>query len=114
MSKTKKIAEESKDRTNQDILDFMHTKAELDKESFDMESESLSLSWKDEMIVMVLLFPIPVTFLSTFFTDETIKDAWNSLGLMPEWYQTLLMIVTLVVFGLKALVFRIAEKLFKV
>jgi len=84
------------------------------KEQFDMDSEALSLSWKDELIVVVLLFPIPVTFLSTFFTDETITDAWNSLGLMPDWYQNVLMIVTLVVFGLKALVFRIAEKLFKV
>ena len=84
------------------------------KEQFDMESEALSLSWKDELIVVVLLFPIPVTFLSTFFTDETIHDAWSSLALMPDWYQNILMIVTLVVFGLKALVFRIAEKLFKV
>ena len=84
------------------------------KEQFDMDSESLSLSWKDELIVVVLLFPIPITFLSTFFTDETITDAWTSLGLMPDWYQSILMIVTLVVFGLKALVFRIAEKLFKV
>jgi hypothetical protein len=84
------------------------------KEQFDMDSEALSLSWKDELIVVVLLFPIPVTFLSTFFTDETIQDAWNSLALMPDWYQNILMIVTLVVFGLKALVFRIAEKLFKV
>ena len=84
------------------------------KEQFDMESEALSLSWKDELIVVVLLFPIPITFLSTFFTDETIHDAWNSLALMPDWYQNILMIVTLVVFGLKALVFRIAEKLFKV
>ncbi len=84
------------------------------KEQFDMDSEALSLSWKDELIVVVLLFPIPVTFLSTFFTDETITDAWKSLALMPDWYQNVLMIVTLVVFGLKALVFRIAEKLFKV
>jgi len=89
-------------------------KLEKEKEQFDMDSESLSLSWKDELIVIVLLFPIPITFLSTFFTDETINDAWVSLGLMPDWYQTLLMVVTLVVFGLKALVFRIAEKLFKV
>ena len=70
------------------------------KEQFDMESEALSLSWKDELIVVVLLFPIPVTFLSTFFTDETIHDAWNSLALMPDWYQNILMIVTLVVFCL--------------
>ena len=88
--------------------------AEEKKEQFDMDSEALSLSWKDEMIVLTLLLPIPLTFISTFFTNETITDAWNNLGLMPDWYQTLLMIVTLVVFGLKALVFRIAEKLFKV
>ena len=75
-------------------------KLEQEKEQFDMDSESLSLSWKDELIVIVLLFPIPITFLSTFFTDETINDAWASLGLMPDWYQTLLMVVTLVVFGL--------------
>ena len=83
------------------------------KEKFDADSESLSLSWKDELIVIVLLLPIPINFLSTFFTDETMRDAWANLELMPEWYQHLLYIVTLVVFGLKALVFRIAEKLFK-
>lgn len=83
------------------------------KERFDADTESLSLSWKDELIVITLLLPIPISFLSTLFTDETMKDAWINLGLMPEWYQHLLYIVTLVVFGLKALVFRIAEKLFK-
>ena len=73
------------------------------KEKFDADTEALSLSWKDELIVI----------LSTCFTDETMRDAWANLELMPEWYQHLLYIVTLVVFGLKALVFRIAEKLFK-
>ena len=83
------------------------------KEKFDADTEALSLSWKDELIVIVLLLPLPINFLSTFFTDETMRDAWANLELMPEWYQHLLYIVTLVVFGLKALVFRIAEKLFK-
>jgi|TARA_B110000438_G_scaffold302355_1_gene359790 hypothetical protein len=87
-------------------------RAENFKQQFEAESEALSLSWKDELIVVTLLFPIPITFISTFFTDETMKDAWINLGLMPDWYQTILLIVTLVVFGLKALVFRIAEKLF--
>ena len=83
------------------------------KEKFNADTEALSLSWKDELIVIVLLLPIPINFLSTFFTDETMRDAWANLELMPEWYQHLLYILTLVVFGLKALVFRIAEKLFK-
>jgi|TARA_B110000196_G_C20803046_1_gene501119 hypothetical protein len=108
----------SEDNTNKDIIELIHeiqaNKASEVKEQFDMESESLSLSWKDEIIVIVLLFPIPITFISTFFTTETMSDAWKNLGLMPDWYQTLLLVVTLVVFGLKALVFRIAEKLFKV
>ena len=83
------------------------------KEKFDADTEALSLSWKDELIVIVLLLPIPINFLSVFFTDQTMTDAWSNLALMPEWYQHLLYIVTLVVFGLKALVFRIAENLFK-
>ena len=102
------------DKTIELIHEIQATKASEVKEQFDMESEALSLSWKDEIIVIVLLFPIPITFISTFFTNETMKDAWKNLGLMPDWYQTLLLVVTLVVFGLKALVFRIAEKLFKV
>ena len=57
------------------------------KEKFNADTEALSLSWKDELIVIVLLLPIPINFLSTFFTDETMRDAWANLELMPEWYQ---------------------------
>ena len=49
------------------------------KEQFDADTESLSLSWKDELIVITLLLPIPISFLSTLFTDETMKDAWINL-----------------------------------
>ena len=65
------------------------------KEKFDADTEALSLSWKDELIVIVLLLPIPINFLSTFFTDETMRDAWANLELMPEWYQHLLYICLL-------------------
>ena len=60
------------------------------KEKFNADTEALSLSWKDELIVIVLLLPIPVTFLGTFFTDETMRDAWANLALMPEWYQIII------------------------
>ena len=36
------------------------------KEKFDADTEALSLSWKDELIVIVLLLPIPINFLSVF------------------------------------------------
>lgn len=74
--------------------------------------EDLSKSWKDEFIVIILLSPIPLTFISTFVSGETMSDAWNNMSLMPEWYQNLLTVILLVVFGLKALLFKIADKLF--
>ena len=78
----------------------------------DIQEESLSRSWKDEFIVVMLMLPIPLTMLYPYVTDDTMTTAWNNLALMPEWYQQLLMVVLLVVFGLKALLFRIADKLF--
>ena len=90
----------------------MKNKIEEKKLQHDIQEESLSRSWKDEFIVVMLMIPIPITMIYPFFTDDSMTTAWTNLALMPEWYQQLLMIVLLVVFGLKALLFRIADKLF--
>jgi ABC-type spermidine/putrescine transport system permease subunit II len=90
----------------------MKNKIEEKKLQHDIQEESLSRSWKDEFIVVMLMLPIPLTMLYAFTSEENMTTAWNNLALMPEWYQQLLMIVLLVVFGLKALLFRIADKLF--
>ena len=88
------------------------TKMEEKKLVHDIQEESLSRSWKDEFIVVMLMSPITFTILYPFFTEGNMTTAWNNLALMTECYQQLLMIVILVVFGLKALLFRIADKLF--
>lgn len=88
------------------------TKIEEKKLQHDIQEESLSRSWKDEFIVVMLMSPIPFTILYPFFSEDNMTTAWENLALMPEWYSQLLMIVILVVFGLKALLFRIADKLF--
>jgi len=90
----------------------MKNKIEEKKLAHEIQEESLSRSWKDEFIVVMLMIPIPMTLLYPFFSEENMTTAWTNLGLMPEWYQQLLLIVLLVVFGLKALLFRIADKLF--
>lgn len=82
------------------------------KLAHDIQEESLSRSWKDEFIVVMLMLPILLTMLYPYVTEDSMTNAWNNLALMPEWYQQLLMIVLLVVFGLKALLFRISDKLF--
>jgi len=90
----------------------MKNKIEEKKLAHEIQEESLSRSWKDEFIVVMLMIPIPMTLLYPFFSEENMTTAWTNLGLMPEWYSQLLLIVLLVVFGLKALLFRIADKLF--
>jgi hypothetical protein len=90
----------------------MKNKIEEKKLQHEIQEESLSRSWKDEFIVVMLMLPIPLTMLYPYVTDDTMTTAWSNLALMPEWYQQLLMVVLLVVFGLKALLFRIADKLF--
>ena len=90
----------------------MKNKIEEKKLAHEIQEESLSRSWKDEFIVVMLMIPIPMTLLYPFFSEENMTTAWTNLGLMPEWYSQLLLIVLLVVFGLKALLFRIADILF--
>jgi protein-S-isoprenylcysteine O-methyltransferase Ste14 len=69
-------------------------------------------SWKDEFIVLVFSFPVLVTFIMPLFSESTMEQAWASLAAAPEWYTTIISILVLVIFGLKAIVYKAADKLF--
>ena len=78
-----------------------------------ISEESMDNSWKDEFIVLVFSLPIIVTFLYPLFTGATMEQAWVNLGNAPEWYTTIIGILVLVIFGLKAIVYKAADKLFE-
>lgn len=75
--------------------------------------ESMDNSWKDEFIVLVFSFPIVINFLMPLFTETTMTEAWANLALAPEWYTTVISILVLVIFGLKNVVYKVADKLFE-
>lgn len=77
-----------------------------------MSEESMDNSWKDEFIVLVFSLPIVITFLTPLFTEMTVAEAWENLAKAPEWYQTVISILVLVIFGLKSVVYKVADKLF--
>ena len=78
-----------------------------------MSEESMDKSWKDEFIVAVFMLPIIINFLVPLWDPTyTITLAWESLAKAPEWYQTVVSILVLVIFGLKAIVYKVADKLF--
>jgi len=85
---------------------------EIKKAEHEMSEESMDNSWKDEFIVLVFSLPIIITFIMPIFNDTTLADAWNNLAMAPEWYQTIISILVLVIFGLKGVVYKVADKLF--
>lgn len=75
--------------------------------------ESMDNSWKDEALVIVFSLPIIINFLTPMFSETTMSQAWENLGKAPEWYTTILGVLVLVIFGLKAIVYKAADKLFE-
>ena len=75
--------------------------------------ESMDNSWKDEAIVIVFSLPIVLNFLTPLFSETTMAQAWENLAKAPEWYTTVVAVLVLVIFGLKAIVYKAADKLFE-
>ena len=78
----------------------------------EIAEESMDNSWKDEFIVLVFSLPVIVNFILPIFTEMTMKEAWENLNSAAEWYTQILFILVLVIFGMRKLVYKLADKLF--
>ena len=90
----------------------MSKEIEEKKAEHEIAEESLSNSWKDEYIVVIVFMFIPINFLAPFVSDMSMTQAFENLSKIPEWMQQILFVLVLVVFGMKKLVYKIADKLF--
>lgn len=68
-------------------------------------AESMSSSWKDEYLIIVLTTPVWAIVYAVAFDDpytlERVEHGMHALGLLPEWFQYLLYAGVLSSFGLK-------------
>ena len=79
----------------------------------EIAEESMDNSWKDEFIVLVFSLPVVVNFIMPIFSEKmTMKEAWENLNSAAEWYTQILFILVLVIFGMRKLVYKLADKLF--
>lgn len=78
----------------------------------EIAEESMENSIKDEVIVFVFSLPVVINFVMPMFTEMTMKEAWTNLAEAPEWYTTILTVLVLVIFGMRNLVYKLADKLF--
>ena len=84
----------------------------LKRAEHEIQEDAMSNSWKDEFLVIVFTLPIWVVFIEAFINpDVSMKGAMKALQAMPEWYQNVLFILVLVVFGLKTIVVKFADKM---
>jgi len=90
----------------------MDKKLEQKVVEHEIAEESMDNSWKDEFIVVVFSFPLMMNFVMPFISEMTMKEAWTNLVEAPEWYTQILFVLVLVIFGMRKLVYKLADKLF--
>tara|TARA_R110000824_G_C14939255_1_gene649600 strand:- start:73 stop:489 length:417 start_codon:yes stop_codon:yes gene_type:complete len=73
--------------------------SKLDAQWENKAVESLSGSWKDEFITLVILLPAILVFIP--FTQPFVRLGFDILGTLPEWYINLIYITVCAGLGLK-------------
>ncbi|MDD9304372.1 MAG: hypothetical protein HUK40_19320 [Desulfobacter sp.] len=76
--------------------------------------EQAKFSWKDEVLMLLLFFPVGVLFASAFlpakFQDQII-EAVTALEKFPTWYVVMLLGIVASVFGLRWLIGPLVQKM---
>lgn len=63
-------------------------------------TENMRYTWKDEILMLIIMAPIILTFLGY---EERVKAGFDALGNMPDWYTWLVIGIFIVTFGMRGL-----------
>jgi hypothetical protein len=81
--------------------EVMKTAAQHDSKWELIMAESTKSSWKDEIITIVVLAPCVLTFVPGM--EDVVKQGFERLNELPDWYQNILYVTILAGLGLKGL-----------
>lgn len=79
--------------------EIMRTAATHDSKWELIMAESTKSSLRDEFVTLVVLIPVIMVFIPGM--EEVVKNGFDRLNELPEWYQYLVYIVCLSALGLK-------------
>lgn len=79
--------------------EIMKTAAQHDSKWELIMAESTKGSWKDEIITIVVLAPCVLTFIPGM--EDVVRQGFNRLNELPDWYQNILYVTILAGLGLK-------------
>jgi hypothetical protein len=81
--------------------EIMKTAAQHDSKWELIMAESTKSSWKDEIITIAVLAPCVLTFIPGM--EDVVKQGFDRLNELPDWYQNILYVTILAGLGLKGL-----------
>lgn len=70
--------------------------------------ENMSKSWKDELILIIFLAPVIMSFIPGF--EQHALAGFAVISQMPEWYRYIIIGMVVVIYGLRGLLEKILER----
>ena len=81
--------------------EIMKTAATHDSKWEIIMAKGTQNSWKDELVTIVVLIPCVLTFIPGL--EEVVKNGFQRLNELPDWYQYLLFLVCSAALGIRGL-----------
>ena len=78
---------------------IMQTAVDNDSKWEMIMAESTRSSWKDEIITIIVLIPVVLVFIPSM--EDVVKQGFDRLNELPQWYQNILYVTILAGLGLK-------------
>ena len=79
--------------------EILKTAAQHDSKWELIMAESTKSSWKDEIITIIVLIPVVLVFIPSM--EDVVKQGFERLNELPQWYQNILYVTILAGLGLK-------------
>ena len=79
----------------------------LDRESeqdYDLDKiamQNMEKTWKDELILVIFMIPLVMSFIPTY--QEYVTAGFASLALVPDWYMYILVGMITVIYGMRGM-----------
>ena len=79
----------------------------LDRESeqdYDLDKiamQNMEKTWKDELILVIFMIPLIMSFIPTY--QEYVTAGFASLALVPDWYMYILVGMITVIYGMRGM-----------
>ena len=93
----------------------LEREAEMDYDLDRIAMQNMDRSWKDELILLIWLTPVVMSFIPVL--QPYVVEGFASLALVPDWYMYILVGLVTVIYGMRGMlkmVLQIAGSKFKI